>query len=83
VWIVAWGKILTNDSLRERGIILVDWCCLCRSGETVDLCYFIVILLMQCGVIFCLFGDSWVMLRIVIDLLFGWCNRFGKQSSAV
>lgn len=47
------------------------------------ICYFIVILLMQCGVIFCLFGDSWVMPRIVIDLLFGWCNRFGKQSSAV
>lgn len=32
-----WGKILTNDNLRKRGVILVGWCSLCRcSGETID-----------------------------------------------
>ena len=37
VWIVAWGKILTGDYLRRRGIPNVDWCCLCQcSEESVD-----------------------------------------------
>ena len=33
----AWGKILTSDNLRRRGLILVDWCCVCRhSGDDID-----------------------------------------------
>uniref|UniRef100_A0A2N9FZS4 Reverse transcriptase zinc-binding domain-containing protein n=1 Tax=Fagus sylvatica TaxID=28930 RepID=A0A2N9FZS4_FAGSY len=36
-WTAALGKILTIDNLRKRGLILVDWCCLCReSGESPD-----------------------------------------------
>lgn len=32
-----WGKILTNDNLRKRAIILVEQFSLCRcSGETMD-----------------------------------------------
>lgn len=33
----CWGEILTNENLQKRGIILVDWGCLCRKGaKTVD-----------------------------------------------
>ncbi len=36
-WTAALGKILAMDNLRKRGLILVDWCCLCReSGESPD-----------------------------------------------
>ena len=37
VWCVAWNKILTGDNLRLRGLVLVNWCIMCRHcGETVD-----------------------------------------------
>jgi hypothetical protein len=37
VWTASWGRILTCDNLRRRGIVLVWWCWMCRcSGETVD-----------------------------------------------
>uniref|UniRef100_A0A2N9IY25 FF domain-containing protein n=1 Tax=Fagus sylvatica TaxID=28930 RepID=A0A2N9IY25_FAGSY len=36
-WTAALGKILTIDNLKKRGLILVDWCCLCKeSGESPD-----------------------------------------------
>jgi len=29
-------KILTLDNLRKMNVIEVDWCCMCKSGETID-----------------------------------------------
>jgi hypothetical protein len=35
-WSATLGKILTLDNLKERRILVVDGCCLCKkSGETV------------------------------------------------
>uniref|UniRef100_A0A2N9GJ10 Reverse transcriptase zinc-binding domain-containing protein n=1 Tax=Fagus sylvatica TaxID=28930 RepID=A0A2N9GJ10_FAGSY len=37
MWTVAWGRILTCDNLRKRGIVLVGWCCMCKGDdESVD-----------------------------------------------
>uniref|UniRef100_A0A2N9HJW1 Reverse transcriptase domain-containing protein n=1 Tax=Fagus sylvatica TaxID=28930 RepID=A0A2N9HJW1_FAGSY len=44
-WTAALGKLLTIDNLRKRHLIIVDWCCLCKSsGAAVvdwlaDLCW--------------------------------------------
>jgi hypothetical protein len=36
-WTSSLGKILTMDILRKRGLIVPNWCCMCkRSGESVD-----------------------------------------------
>ena len=34
VWTAALGKILTNDNLRKRRVVLVNWCK--AEGESVD-----------------------------------------------
>ena len=31
-WTATLGKILTIDNLRKRGLILVEWCCLCKES---------------------------------------------------
>lgn len=28
-WSAAWDKILTIDNLIKRGLLLVNWCCMC------------------------------------------------------
>lgn len=69
-WTVVLGKILTIDSLRKRGLIIVDWCYMCtQSGESVDH------LLLHCrlagelwSMVFALFGVQLVMLRSVLEL---------------
>ena len=44
VWTAVWDGILIGDNLRGRGLVLVDWCIMCRSnGETADH------LLLHCG----------------------------------
>jgi hypothetical protein len=71
VWMAALGRILTVDNLRKRGLIVVDWCSMCkRSGESIDH------LLLHCdvaralwSVLFSLFDVTWVMNGRVIDLL--------------
>jgi hypothetical protein len=36
VWKATLGKTLTLDNLRKRGIIVVEWCCMCKqSGESI------------------------------------------------
>ena len=36
-WEASWGKVLTLDQLKRRGISLVNRCCLCEeSEETID-----------------------------------------------
>jgi hypothetical protein len=33
-WTAVLGKILTIDALRKRGLIIADWCCMCKhNGE--------------------------------------------------
>ena len=76
---------LTCDNLMRRGYVMVGWCCMCKgSGELVDH------LLLHCEVVwevwnFILrsFGVSWVFPTTVSELLFGWHNWWGKQSSFV
>jgi hypothetical protein len=70
VWMPALGKILTLDNLRKRRVIVVEWCCMCWSGESIDH------LFLHCEVekelwssIFSLFRVKWVMPKRVIELL--------------
>ncbi|XP_065627831.1 sphingoid long-chain bases kinase 1 [Quercus suber] len=85
VWCVAWNKILTGDNLRLRKLVFVDWCIMCRHcGETVDH------LLLHCEMtyrlwsfVFITFGLPWVIPRSITELLFGWWNWLGKQSSQI
>ena len=36
-WEASWGKVLTLDQLKRKGIPLVNWCCLCEENEeTID-----------------------------------------------
>jgi hypothetical protein len=71
VWTAALGKILTHDNLRRRGIVVVEWCVMCKKhGESVDH------LLLHCDVarvvwsfFYSLFGVEWVIPSSVLDLL--------------
>jgi hypothetical protein len=37
VWTATLGKILTLDNLRERNIIVMEWCFMCKiSAESID-----------------------------------------------
>uniref|UniRef100_A0A2N9I5C4 Reverse transcriptase domain-containing protein n=1 Tax=Fagus sylvatica TaxID=28930 RepID=A0A2N9I5C4_FAGSY len=62
-WLAALGKILTADNLRHHGVILVNWCCMCKvTGESMDH------LLLHCpyakelwDIVFVLFWIHWVM----------------------
>jgi hypothetical protein len=84
VWTAALGKILTQDNLRKRHVIVINRCCMCKkTEETVDH------LLLHCDVVsvvwnslFSCFGVSWVMPRRVIDLLACWWSS-GRSRSAV
>ncbi len=77
-WTAALGKILTVDNLRKRGLILVEWCCLCKqSGESVNH------LLLHCShvqehwsMVFGLFGIQWVMPYSVRALFDCWQGCF-------
>jgi hypothetical protein len=68
------GKILTSNNLRNRQVIVINRCCMCkRSEEMVDH------LLLHCEIasvlwfaIFSHFGLAWVMPRQVSDLLACW-----------
>ena len=80
VWSVTWNKILTGDNLRLRGFNFGDWCIMCcHCGEMVDH------VLLYCEMahrlwsfVFTTFGFSWVIPRLVLDLLFGWWNWLGE-----
>ena len=82
VWTAALGKILTTDNLRRCGIIVVNWCCMCKAdGESVDH------LLLHCpyakelwDMIFGLFGLQWVMPKTVLDLMYCWHGSVGRHS---
>jgi hypothetical protein len=72
VWTAALGKILTHDNLRRCGIVVVEWCVMCKHGESVDH------ILLHCDLarvvwscFYSLFGVEWVMPSSVLDLLSG------------
>jgi exonuclease III len=81
VWTAALGKILTTENLRKRRVIILDWCCMCKSsGESVNH------LLVHCPVawelwsmVLVMFGKNWVMPRAVVDLLSCWKGIRGKS----
>ena len=85
IWTAAWGQILTCDNLMRQGYTMAGWCCMCCcEGETVDH------LLLHCNAVqklwnfvFDSFHNHWVLLRRVVDLLFGWRNWFGKHYSHI
>uniref|UniRef100_A0A2N9GWZ4 Reverse transcriptase domain-containing protein n=1 Tax=Fagus sylvatica TaxID=28930 RepID=A0A2N9GWZ4_FAGSY len=72
-WSAALGKVLTIDNLHTRGLILQEWCCICKcNGESVDH------LFLHCSVasdlwalVFSMFGIQWVMPQTVLEL-FKW-----------
>jgi hypothetical protein len=80
VWTTALEKILTHDNLRRHGIVVVEWCVMCKKyGESVDH------LLLHCDVarvvwssFYNLFGVEWVMPSSVLDLLSGWSTLLGR-----
>jgi hypothetical protein len=84
-WTAALGKLLTNDNLRKRHLIIVDWCCMCKqSGENVDH------LLLHCSMaqelwsmVFGLFRVDWVMPCHVLHLWAGWQVCFGAHWNMV
>jgi hypothetical protein len=84
-WTAARGKILTCDNLMRRGHVLAGWCCLCKNQwETVDH------LLLHCevavalwGFVFSMFGVQRVFPAMVLDMVSGWHNWFGRHSSAI
>jgi hypothetical protein len=81
IWTASLGKILTLDNLRKRGLIVMDWCCMCkRSGESINH------LLLHCevacslwSVIFTLFEVKWVMNGRVLDLMACWKGQRGNK----
>ena len=83
VWTAALGKILTIDNLRKRRLIIMDWCCMCKSsGETANH------LLLHCPIavelwsmVLIIFGIAWVMPRGVEDLLSCWIGSRGKSEA--
>jgi hypothetical protein len=74
LWATVLGKILTAENLRKRHIIIVSWCCMCKSdGESIDH------LFIHCPVakelwnaVFCLLGVLWVLPQHVRELVEGW-----------
>jgi hypothetical protein len=81
VWTASLGKILTLNNLRKRGLIVVEWCCMCkRSGESINH------LLLHCevahtlwSVLFSLFGVKWVMNGRVLDPMACWKGQRGNK----
>ena len=69
------------DNLRNDGLIVPNWCCLCkRSGKSVDH------LLLHCSVarelwcmVFGVFGMQWVMPATVLGHFSGWPVHLGQQ----
>jgi len=63
VWTATLGKILTHDNLRRRGIVVVEWCVMCKKyEESVDHFF------LHCDVarfvwsyFYSLFGVEWVI----------------------
>jgi hypothetical protein len=41
VWTTTLGKIGSHDNLRKSNVMVVEWCCMCKtSGESIDHLFF-------------------------------------------
>jgi hypothetical protein len=73
-WMVALGKILTIDNLRRQGLMLVNWCCLCKkSEETIN--HLIIYYEFTSEIwnsVLILLGVSWVMPSNILEMLHCW-----------
>ncbi len=80
---VALGKTLTTDNLRKQGIIIMNWCFMCKShGENVNhLLLHCVVAWEPWSMILCLFGIAWVMPYSRMEMLSCWTEHFGKTSN--
>ena len=78
------GKILTNDNLIKRRVVLVNWCCLCKAnGESIDHLFIHCSLAKQLwDTILTLFGVHWVMPRQLQDLISCWPGALGRYRHA-
>ena len=84
VWTAVLGKILTNDNLRKRRVVLVNWCCLRKNdGESIDHLFIHCSLAKQLWDMFLtLFGVHWVMPQKLQDLIACWTGALGRRSLA-
>ena len=84
VWTAVLGKILTNDNLRKRRVLLVNWCCLCKvDGESIDHLFIHCSLAKQpWDTILSLFDVHWVMPQKLQDLIACWPGALGRHSHA-
>jgi hypothetical protein len=81
VWTAILGKILTLDNLRKRNIIVMEWCCLCKtSGESIDHLFIHCEVASELWTVFFqLFGVAWVMPHRVSELLGCWRGQLGQS----
>ena len=85
VWIATLGTILAIDNLRKRKVLILDWCCLCKSnGESVDhfLLHFPIVFELW-SMMFTLFGIYWAMPKTVVEFLACWQLKFGHHHNGV
>ena len=83
IWMVVLGKILTLDNLKNRQLIMINICCLCKlDGETVDH------ILLHCEVTsalwYAFFSRFWVVLLYgMVDLFSYWWTGDRSRSAMV
>jgi len=70
VWLATLRKILTLNNLRQRNIIAIEWCYMCKScGESIDnLFLHCMVATKLWNTILQMFGVVWVMLTDVGEL---------------
>jgi hypothetical protein len=74
LWTTVLSKILTVENLRKRHIIIVSWCCMCKSNkESIDNLFIHCLVEKELrNAVFCIFGVLWVMSQTVRELIEGW-----------
>lgn len=78
-WCVTLGRVLTEDNLRKRGIMVTEWCFMCKNyGDDVNH------LFLHCAMasdlwamVYTLFGVFWVMPLSVRERIEDWKGCFG------
>ena len=79
-WTAAWGKILSIDNLRKRGMLILDWCYMCKKcRETVKPTSILSYSLgpVDFGVLFIWLPLGYANER-VIDMFATWQGPFGN-----
>jgi hypothetical protein len=78
---VAIERILTVDNSRKRGIIVMEWCFMCKNhGENVNHPFIHCAMAWELQpMLFFLLGVSWVMPHFVQEMFGCWMGRFGPE----